>query len=262
MKEYKELQKGFPEKQKIKEFIAKNPDRAFPGVADLLEKEENEHADYIIFHEIMKFMEEKNTDAIFLTFDTTKGDWMKGDKHPLLHYVHNCYLNTGKLLFILDADRTLNDVLKISIEPLLDEESFESIFIGLWNDLVSIASSAAIEKGISTDYYTNPDMRKIFIELIESKYIGEELLADIEEVMYFRNAISQGRSNTLYQLPIKEKKRVLNSMNYLVHALEIVTYGPVTTDGSYICARCKQFTMGIEEDSNVCSNCGYIDPDY
>lgn len=143
---------------------------------------------------------------------------------------------------------------------MLDEDNFEDMFIELWKELVSIASAAAMEKGIATDYFANPDIRKIFKELNQSNYLNQRLLNDYEELIYFHNTISNGNRDIFYQFPIKEKKMVLNKLHNLIYELEQVTYGPMLPEG-YLCTRCKKFTVGMGKLSNVCVNCGYVDPD-
>jgi hypothetical protein len=103
--------------------------KAFPGLGDFKNKPDDPHGDFIIFHEIISFMEEKQTDAIFLTYDTTKGDWMQFNKLPHLHYIENVFANTGKSLFILDAERVFEDLLDMSFKSLIpnQEESLAEV---------------------------------------------------------------------------------------------------------------------------------------
>lgn len=95
----------------------------FPGLGDIKLKPDNPYGDYIIFHEMLKYMITEKTDVIFLTFDTTKGDWMAKSKSPHLHYIQNVYANTGQILYILDADRTLGETLETNIESLVELDS-------------------------------------------------------------------------------------------------------------------------------------------
>lgn len=108
--------------EKLDSFISK-PNSAFPGVADIKNKPENPYGDFIIFHEIMKYLLNRNIDAIFLTFDDTKGDWMSKNKAPHLHYVQNMYANTGQILYIMDAERALGKLLNIDIDSLVSAET-------------------------------------------------------------------------------------------------------------------------------------------
>lgn len=104
--------------EKLSSFKNK-PNATFPGLGDLFKKPDNPYGDFIIYHEIMKFMKSNSSDAVFLTFDTSKSDWIKEDGKPYLHYVQNMYANTDQMLYILDADRTLAEILDVSIESLL-----------------------------------------------------------------------------------------------------------------------------------------------
>lgn len=106
------------DKDKIQTDIEK-PAKAFPGMGDILKKPKDPYGDFIIYHELLKYMSENDTDAIFLTYDSAKGDWMQKNKQPHLHYLENAYLNTGKCLFILDAERVLEDLLDISLKSLI-----------------------------------------------------------------------------------------------------------------------------------------------
>jgi predicted nucleic acid-binding protein len=99
--------------------LIKKPNGAFPGLGDIKNKPEDPYGDYIIFHEIMKFMMNQNADVIFLTFDNTKGDWMNKNKTPHLHYIQNIYCNTGRILYILDAERSFGELLNINVDSLV-----------------------------------------------------------------------------------------------------------------------------------------------
>lgn len=94
----------------------------FPGLGDIKEKPDDPYGDYIIYHEMIKFMIEKSTDVLFLTFDNTKGDWMNKKRSPHLNYVINSFLNTNHLLYIVDAERTLGELLDVNIDSLISEQ--------------------------------------------------------------------------------------------------------------------------------------------
>lgn len=86
----------------------------FPGCGDKKEKESDPYGDFIIFHEILKFMVvgvngsgQTKTDVIFLTREKAKGDWMHDDLKPIIHYIEKVYLLTGKTLFIIHAEKPL-----------------------------------------------------------------------------------------------------------------------------------------------------------
>ena len=84
----------------------------FPGCGDKPNKKEDPYGDFIIFHEILKFMVcEKDgldkTDVIFLTREKSKDDWFYEDLAPITHYIEKVYLLTDRTLFIIHADKPL-----------------------------------------------------------------------------------------------------------------------------------------------------------
>jgi len=91
---------------------------AFPGCG---EKKEIDKADgdFIIYHEILKHMETNSTDAILLTNDVTKEDWISKNGEPFIHYIEKTYLNSKQNLYIFEAKRLLDN---ISFENIYDEE--------------------------------------------------------------------------------------------------------------------------------------------
>jgi len=108
--------------ENIESLVSKS-NNVFPGLGDVKNKSEEAYGDYIIFHEIMKYMMNKKSDAIFLTFDNSKGDWMNKNKSPHLNYIQNVYANTGQILYIVDAERALGKLLDISINSLVSDDS-------------------------------------------------------------------------------------------------------------------------------------------
>lgn len=97
--------------------------QVFPGLGDIKEKPDDPYGDYIIYHEIMKYMLINDVDVIFMTFDNTKGDWMTKSKSPHIHYIQNMYANTNHILYILDADRSIGETLNIDVESLVKNEN-------------------------------------------------------------------------------------------------------------------------------------------
>lgn len=60
--------------------------------------------DLYIYHEMLRFMKENDTDVVFMTRDVTKQDWIKQDLRAYVHYIVNGYEMTDHLMYILDAD--------------------------------------------------------------------------------------------------------------------------------------------------------------
>jgi hypothetical protein len=102
--------------------LLNKPNAIFPGLGDIREKPDDPYGDYIIYHEMIKFMITRSADVLFLTFDNSKGDWMSKKKSPHLNYVLNSFLNTGQLLYIIDAERTLGELLDVNIDSLISDQ--------------------------------------------------------------------------------------------------------------------------------------------
>ncbi|MCH2046532.1 MAG: PIN-like domain-containing protein [Saprospiraceae bacterium] len=98
-KEFNSLVKTASNREKSK--------RVFPGMGDSNRRFKYPYGDFIIFHEMMYFAKEEQKDVLFLTYDTTKGDWLRKSGNVHAHYVENFYLNTGQMLYILDANSIL-----------------------------------------------------------------------------------------------------------------------------------------------------------
>lgn len=89
----------------------------FPGCGD---KKEDPYGDFLIYHEMIKFQCTDNKDAIFLTNDTTKNDWLLRNKvelKPYTHYIINSYSLSGQTLYIFNA----KDKIRVSYNPIYSE---------------------------------------------------------------------------------------------------------------------------------------------
>lgn len=78
---------------------------AFPGRGDheKLEKGEDPCGDLYIYHEMLSYISEHGTDAIFLTGDVAKKDWLQPNGAPYMHYIIDNYNNAGHLIHIRNA---------------------------------------------------------------------------------------------------------------------------------------------------------------
>lgn len=82
----------------------------FPGAGDKDKPSEGPieesvaWGDLYIYHEMLRFMIEHNTDVVFMTLDVAKKDWIKSDHRAYTHYIVNAFEMTGHLMYILDAD--------------------------------------------------------------------------------------------------------------------------------------------------------------
>lgn len=146
------------------------PNFVFPGMCDIKEKPENPYGDYIIFHEIMKFMKDNDSYAIFLTFDNSKGDWMSKSKGSHLHYVYNMFLNTNKILYVVDAERTLEKLLDVKIDSLINNEVISTELSV--DDLNNIFKSHEVFRNVPIAKANN----KLLKELILNDYLDVNMI--------------------------------------------------------------------------------------
>ena len=103
---------------------AKRPFPPFPGQGDIRGKD-YPYGDFIIFHEILKFMKQHDKDAVFLTNEKSKGDWMGADRNPHTYYIELAHALTGKMLFILHAEGPL----KLSMENIHGKVNFDPMIV-------------------------------------------------------------------------------------------------------------------------------------
>ena len=75
---------------------------AFPGRGDHTKKDNGEDpcGDLYIYHEMLTYIDEHDTDAIFLTGDVTKSDWIKSNGQPYIQYIIDSYANTKHIIHI------------------------------------------------------------------------------------------------------------------------------------------------------------------
>lgn len=137
---------------------------AVPGCG---EQKDDATGDFIIFHEILKFMKLNSKSCIFLTNDVTKGDWLQTDKNPHTHYLEQAYLKTENIIFIIHAEQTLPNISFENIHKTLkvdsNSESNENSNIIYESTIINIDSSRGFGFIISNDkenlyfHYTDVD---------------------------------------------------------------------------------------------------------
>lgn len=172
---------------KIKNEISK-PQNAFPGMMDIKEKPENPYGDYLIFHEILKFSKDENSDTIFLTYDTSKGDWLKENKEPHNHYIQICYLATKKTFFFFDAERFFNKHLKRHLNSLVSNSSrFKNEFLFDFDSLDYIIRSIS-DFLVINEADTSSLLRLVRI-LNEHNYINDTTHTELKFLIQCRNVL-------------------------------------------------------------------------
>lgn len=79
--------------------------------------------DLLIYHEIISFMAVNHRDAIFLTYDKSKQDWMTKKGENYSYYVVDAFSNTRQTLFICRADDFFTSSYNPSHKEIIDEDS-------------------------------------------------------------------------------------------------------------------------------------------
>lgn len=129
---------------------------SIPGCGD---KKEDASGDFIIFHELLKFMKHHETSCIFLTNDVTKGDWLQMDRNPHNHYLEHAFLKTENIVFIIHAEQTLTNI------------SFENI-----HKVTKIQSSVTLDD-------TKPKLESTIINIDKGRGFG--FILSNEQNLYF-----------------------------------------------------------------------------
>lgn len=114
---------------------------AFPGCGDRKKDEQEDRlkeSDMVIYHEMLKYMKQNDTNVIFLTFDLAKGDWVpgRGYNEVFLHYIENQYAKTGHVAYVKSGDEL---PLMFGNEPKCeDEDSDGDDFLYTINNLEEV----------------------------------------------------------------------------------------------------------------------------
>lgn len=90
----------------------------FPGCGEKKDKSDPT-GDFIIYHEILKYMKVNECNAVFLTNDIGKKDWLNLEKEQYTHYIESAYSNTNQMMYIFHAQ----DVLEVSYKNVFEEKS-------------------------------------------------------------------------------------------------------------------------------------------
>ena len=85
----------------------------FPGAGDH-GKKEYPYGDFIIYHEILCFVKENDRNAVFLTNEKSKGDWIADNFTPHVHYIEHTYNLTNRIIYIINAETPL----RLSLENI------------------------------------------------------------------------------------------------------------------------------------------------
>lgn len=97
----------------------------FPGVGDRgkIKQNKDPFGDFVIYHELLSFINQYDADVVLLTSDVSKSDWVRADKSQYEQQLIDSYLHTGHMLYIYDINNVLPSILQ-GVE-LADDDSLE-----------------------------------------------------------------------------------------------------------------------------------------
>lgn len=172
---------------KLKNYI-NNGKNIIPGLGDVIDKPDYPFNDYIIFHELLVFLKSIKSNCIFLTFDTAKGDWMHKNGKPHLSYIISSYNLTGNVIFVINANRFLKDVLDINIESLLENKDL----VDYVHDDVNDADEGHISLSYIDEFLNSHEkLKDIEIGLPSVKLINELVLNGYADKKSFSEAFDK-----------------------------------------------------------------------
>jgi cold shock CspA family protein len=170
---------------------------AIPGCG---EQKEDAAGDFIIFHEMLKFMKDNSTSCIFLTNDVTKGDWLQLDKHPHNHYLEQSFLKTDNIIFVIHAELTLPNISfenihkNIRIEKSADDQIAQEEVI-LESSIINVDTKKRFGFILSEPnlYFYYADVEGEFEELhkgdivsfsVGKNFEGEPIAKNVKKIVY------------------------------------------------------------------------------
>lgn len=238
---YKNLRIPYDElKSKNKEYET----IVFPGAGDKTKpvddpiEESIAWGDLYIYHEMLRFMIEKNTDVVFMTCDVAKKDWIKQDHRAYVHYIVNGYEMTGHLMYILDAEGVVptfntievkiddTDQDEISEKPVRPSLALETIEEKQDNDTNSQWVSGGIED--LDNYLLRMDLSSLDNGIVEFKPITEtQLMTELLKTTKWAKSYGAGyvgESHFVYNI-LRHKHYDYKSVNTVLD--ELISKGKI-----------------------------------
>lgn len=185
----------------------------FPGCGD---SKDNPYGDFIIYHEMLKFMKTKEKNIIFLTNDVTKADWIKKDRSPILKYIENTFELTKKTLYIFHAE----PLLEISFENIHENKSGDNLIEDFENllGLISEHSSDILYSYLEK----NRENKNLAATTVMNKLCSEYgIISNDELFTYFKANRLYNNSSLKIESNSRDKVNLL--LDDLIN-LEVVIY--------------------------------------
>lgn len=99
----------------------------FPGVGDRgkIKQNKDPFGDFVIYHELLSFINQYDSDVVLLTSDVSKSDWVRTDKSQYEQQLIDTYLHTDHMLYIYDINNVLPSILQgveLADDDLLEDD--------------------------------------------------------------------------------------------------------------------------------------------
>ena len=145
---------------------AEKENYSFPGCGDRKKVKAGcePYGDFLIYHELLAYMQQSKKDVYFLTKDVTKSDWIKSDGKPFKHYLVDIYKNTNQMLYIFNAEKFI----PLTFAPVIETEETDA------------DGELAVESSIEDSSNANP------IDLDNAAREDSGHLSDSQEESYTR----------------------------------------------------------------------------
>ena len=187
---YVELQKKFEENKNTSLIDAYR----FPGVGDRgkLKQNKDPYGDFIIYHELLDFINQRQSDVVMLTNDITKSDWVKADKSQYEQQIIDTYLHTGHMLYIYNIADVLPSIFE-GMEQAGDECSGDEDL-----DVAKEEQDSPITDNTRLSYFRDISAERFLEELKEAKFWTDKYVDGYVSMPFFiYNWI--GRKHFYYQ---------------------------------------------------------------
>ena len=187
------------------------------------------YGDFIIFHELLAFVNKEQQSCVFLTNDI-KGDWVyeKG-LSPIPHYITNVYALTNQIIYIAHAKAVLDDIKFKDEEDIYTEDTiFKDTTQQMDNDdngnssLKMVLAGQSFDANISCNLYYHQDWRSFrdhkYIGLYKEKAI--KAIGEIENIIYAdidtngnvtinraTNTVTEDQKNRIKNAELEAKQR-------------------------------------------------------
>lgn len=206
-KHYDELQKKFEENKSTSLIDAYR----FPGVGDRgkIKQNKDPYGDFIIYHELLDFINQRQSDLVMLTTDITKSDWVKTDKSQYEQQIIDTYLHTGHMLYIYNVADVLPTIFE-GMEQAGDESSEEEL------DGEGDEQNSPIANNTRLSYLRDITEERFLQELKEAKFWTEKYVDGYVSIPFFiynwvgkKHFVYQSSKDMLSQLQKKGKIEVV-----------------------------------------------------